>query len=159
MHEWHDFFMAEVGASAALVGLLFVALSINIARIVEDQLLPGRALQSLIALITALLLASVTLFPIPTLAQLGLALLVIVAGSIFFSGRIAISQLAIKHDYHRLMVVDVALNAVFHACGATGALLLMLSSGTGLYWIAIAILYALCYGMLNAWVLLVEILR
>ena len=33
--EWHDFFLAQVGAAAALLGLLFVALSINLQRILS----------------------------------------------------------------------------------------------------------------------------
>jgi len=32
---WANFFVAEVGASAALVGLLFVAVSINLTKIIE----------------------------------------------------------------------------------------------------------------------------
>ena len=35
MGNWHGFFSAEVGASAALAGLLFVATSINLPRIVK----------------------------------------------------------------------------------------------------------------------------
>ena len=38
---WANFFFAEVGASAALVGLLFVAVSINLKRILEVPGLPG----------------------------------------------------------------------------------------------------------------------
>ena len=30
---WHDFFMGTIGASAALTGLLFVAISINLEQI------------------------------------------------------------------------------------------------------------------------------
>ena len=33
MGEWSDFFVAEVGASAALAELLFVAVSINLGQI------------------------------------------------------------------------------------------------------------------------------
>ncbi len=39
---WHDFFVAQVGAAAALTGLLFVALSLNITRILQYAWLPAR---------------------------------------------------------------------------------------------------------------------
>ena len=41
--EWESLFVAEAGASAALAGLLVVALSINLERILKGSGLPGRA--------------------------------------------------------------------------------------------------------------------
>jgi hypothetical protein len=40
---WDNFFVAEVGAAAALSGLLFVAVSINLTRILAIPHLPARA--------------------------------------------------------------------------------------------------------------------
>lgn len=40
---WHDFFTAVTAAAAAVTGLLFVALSINLAAILKEPRLPGRA--------------------------------------------------------------------------------------------------------------------
>ena len=41
--EWESLFVAEAGASAALAGLLFVAISINLERILQGAGLSGRA--------------------------------------------------------------------------------------------------------------------
>ena len=43
--HWTDFFVAKVGATAALSGLIIVAVSINIQRILSIPHLPGRALE------------------------------------------------------------------------------------------------------------------
>jgi hypothetical protein len=60
---WANFFVAEVGASAALTGLLVVAISINLARILAIAQLPGRAAEGLIILVGAFVLSSVALIP------------------------------------------------------------------------------------------------
>src|ERR1700691_303512 len=60
---WHDFFMAAVGASAALLGLLFVSLSINIQTILKYPYLPGRAAATLGILLVVLVVCFFGLAP------------------------------------------------------------------------------------------------
>lgn len=55
---WSDFWVAMAGASAALTGLLVVAVSINLEQILGFPLLPLRAAETL-GLLVALLVASV----------------------------------------------------------------------------------------------------
>jgi len=71
MEGWTDFFVAEVGAAAALAGLLVVAMSINIKEIMALPTLPPRAAQTLIIIAAALVLASLGLFPRQSLAAFG----------------------------------------------------------------------------------------
>jgi ribonuclease VapC len=49
---WSDLFVASAGASAALTGLLFVAVSVNIEQILGFSGLPERALQTLLLLLS-----------------------------------------------------------------------------------------------------------
>jgi hypothetical protein len=44
---WESFFIAQVGASAALTGLIFVALSINLDKVMQSPQLIGRAGEAL----------------------------------------------------------------------------------------------------------------
>ena len=57
MGSWADFFVAELGAAAALTGLVIVGISINVTRILQDKGLPGRAIETLV-LPTGILVAS-----------------------------------------------------------------------------------------------------
>ena len=55
--------VAEVGAAAALSGLVIVAISINLQRILSFPQLPGRAAEMLIMLVGTLLASSFALMP------------------------------------------------------------------------------------------------
>ena len=46
--DWSDFLVASSGASAALAGLVFIGISINLTRILDGPGLPGRAGQTIV---------------------------------------------------------------------------------------------------------------
>src|ERR1044072_1131099 len=82
MAEWSDFFVAEVGASAALAGLVIVAISINLARIIAYPWLPGRAAETLVAPTGVLVVSSYMLVPGQPAMQL--AVEIAVAGAVMW---------------------------------------------------------------------------
>ena len=75
MDGWADFFVAEVGASAALAGFVIVAISINLSRIVAYPWLPGRAAETLVAPTGVLIVSSYMLVPHQPPEQLAIELL------------------------------------------------------------------------------------
>ena len=59
---WGELFLAA-GASAALAGLLFVAVSINLDRIIALRSPPGAALGSIVLLVAVLMVSTFALVP------------------------------------------------------------------------------------------------
>ncbi|HEX2733183.1 MAG TPA: hypothetical protein VHM70_16345 [Polyangiaceae bacterium] len=85
---WSDYFVAQAGAAAALAGLLFVAVSINLARVLEYPNLPGRAAETLILLVGLLTVALVGLVPGQAAGVLGVELAVVGAIALLAIARI-----------------------------------------------------------------------
>ena len=73
--DWHEFFVAAVGASAALLGLLFVTISINLEQILKHRHLPGRAAGTLGTLLSVLVVCSFGLAPGQSNRTLGVEIL------------------------------------------------------------------------------------
>jgi hypothetical protein len=73
---WHDFFLAAAGATAALLGLLFVGVSINLNAIAADERvdLRTRAGQAFANLIFVLVVSLIMLIPDPDPRLLAAAL-------------------------------------------------------------------------------------
>jgi len=157
--EWSDLFVATAGASAALAGLVFVAVSINIKRILEFPGLPERALETILLLMVVLLVSIVGLVPGQSNVALGVELLVVglaIGGTIF---RLPTVRSDVE-DEPRIWLWSrwgVRLTAVVPLMVAGASLLG--ESGGGLYWLAAGIAFAVAGAIANAWVLLVEILR
>jgi hypothetical protein len=158
VQDWTELFVATAGASAALTGLLFVAVSVNIERILEFKGLPERALQTLLLLLSVVVTSVICLIPGQSTKALGIELLVV--GVCFGT---AICRLLFKtvpgaREYER---------AAFHLWLVlpgtvpllVGAVGLLARADGGLYWIVGGMLGAILGASVNAWVLLVEILR
>jgi modulator of FtsH protease len=77
--EWHEMFVAAAGAAAALAGLVFVAVSINVERILSFHGLPERALQTILLLLAAVVVSLVSLIP-QSIEALAVELLVVGIG-------------------------------------------------------------------------------
>jgi modulator of FtsH protease len=161
MEGWTDFYVAEVGAAAALAGLLVVAISINIKEIMALPTLPPRAAQTLVIIASALVIGGFGLFPGQAIAVFGweaLGVGVLVA----LTGGVEVSSLARRRRtsdplfwtlYPLLLVVLTVLPPI------VGGLLLVTGDGSGAYWVAVGTMIAFLTTPQGGWVLLVEILR
>jgi hypothetical protein len=75
--DWSDFLVAASGASAALAGLVFIGISINLTRILDGPGLPGRAGQTIVVLANALAISLAVLGPQQSHVGVGVEILVL----------------------------------------------------------------------------------
>ena len=157
--EWSDFFVASAGASAALAGLVFVAVSINVERILQFRGLPERALATVLLLLSVVLVTLICLIPGQSREALAAELFVV---SLLFAAQILRLTSQARADHDRSLV-HAASHWLLAALGTipfvVGAVTLFVEGGGGLYWIAAGVILATAGAVANAWVLLVEILR
>ena len=160
--HWTDFFVAETGATAALAGLVIVAISINLKAIVEVRLLSGRAAETIVMLGAVLILSTLVLVPDQGLAMLGSELLVLGVGAGAIHALILFRARKFRHEQEaRWLRILFAVGSVL-PLPIAGLSLLAGPLGWlpgGLYWLVPAVVFGLVCGLINSWILLVEILR
>lgn len=155
---WHDFFVAEAGASAALAGLVFVAISINVASIVHEPRLATRAGITVTLLLNILLISTVALISQIEPQILG-ALVLVIGGALWIFVVITAVRQGVDPErkgqwaFHAVLL-QVALLPVL-----IGGIVLATGGAAGLIWVAAGFVLSFCVAVLNAWVLLIEILR
>jgi hypothetical protein len=156
--EWQDFFVASVGASAALLGLLFVTISINLEHILRFPHLPGRAAGTLGTLLSVLVVGSFALVPgqaLPTLASE-----IVVTGAVVAFQAVWVSlRKRTPGDPLTWTLGGMPLLLLPALAFVGGGCSLLTESGGGLYWVLAGTVLAFVAASINAWVLLVEILR
>ena len=161
---WESFFVANAGAAAALAGLVFVGVSINIERIAPSPRLSGRALEAFVLLAEVLVVAVLGLVPRIGRTGLGVALGLVGAAVWLVVTRTAVASLPSRSgeapqgppgsNATRVLLGQLATVPLIVA-----AVTLLVGSGGGLFWLVPAIVFAYVTALGDAWVLLVEILR
>jgi hypothetical protein len=157
---WSNFFVAQCGASAALLGLLFVSVSLNLKQILAFPQLPGRAALAMLLLLTILVVALLMLIPGQTAVANAIEIL---GGGVSICGAaIAIKSRDLRRsasDWRLYFIRDTALLAVATLPYFVAAALMLSGSVAALYWLAAAMLLSILKSMSDSWVLLVEINR
>jgi hypothetical protein len=157
--QWHDLFVALAGAAAALTGLTFVAVSINLARILEYPNLPARAVETLTLLVGLLLLSVVMLIPGQGQAALGAEILVLGLAMLALQLRLRLGLSRGAEDPLSWTLIPLIVVLAGTVPMMIAGISVLAGAGGGLYWLVAEIVLALVGAMSNAWVLLVEIVR
>lgn len=162
---WSDFALAQLGASAALLGLVFVGISINLRELVGSRLLVDRAGEAIVLLANALVAATCVLIPGQSDEALGIELLVVAAAT---AATVASLQRGVaaavvapgqRGPTRGSLTTRRVLGLGTAALTVVAAVTLLAGTGGGLYWWPPAIVVAYLGALFNAWVLMIEILR
>ncbi|QNG19607.1 hypothetical protein G4H71_16820 [Rhodococcus triatomae] len=159
LDAWSEFNVAVAGAGAALAGLLIVAMSVNIERILQAVTLPSRAAASIGALVLSVTASCLALVPGQSATLLGFE---VAAGVLVLW---ALEYVAIRSILREpgqpsvLRVPKIAVGALAPAAFSVGAIVLITGSPDGYYWVAAGSVLAVMSGVLFSWIALVEILR
>jgi hypothetical protein len=157
---WTAFFTAITGAAAALTGLLFVAVSINLGRILEGtKMLPDRAAETLAILLFVLISSALALVP-QDVELLGAEILVIAVPLTAITVRNQLSYWRQNPDTPRMWSVSrMTASSVALVPGTVAGVCLAADWHGGFYWLVPTALLGIVGAVYSAWVLLVEIAR
>jgi len=153
---WQTFYATVAGAAAALVGLLFVVLSLHLRAIMTNPGAHGRAREVFGGFLGLLVLALLVLIPGQGRSPLGVELLtfgvVRVGATVRFQGETLrrLSGTMRRRRLRRLVPLDLGTVAIFIA-----AISLLLGRFGGLFWLMPTVVIYLVNSLVNAWVLMV----
>ena len=155
---WQALYTAVAGAAAALTGLLFIALSLNLRTIVKIPMYRARARETLGGLLCLLVLSVILLIPGQERHVLGVELIVASVIMLLSGVRLQIQTLG-KLPSHRRM--RWLLRLVLINTGSTTILIagisLIVGQFGGLLWLMPTILIYLLWSLNNAWLLVVQV--
>jgi hypothetical protein len=156
--DWSDLYVAAAGASAALAGLVFVAVSINLDDILKGDGLPDLSLVTLLLLIGVLIVSLFGLIPGQDAESFGWKLLAFAIVWSLLIGRFALRSIPkgfpLSNRASRLIMPAIGVGSYL-----IGSILLISGDGSGLDWVFAGFIGSIIVAMLDAWILLVEIRR
>ena len=151
---WHDFYLMVGGAGAVLTGLIFVAVSLHLRPVVRDPWHRGRAASSLLALMSAVLIAGAVLIPVQPLAALGIEVAIIALLSPAYSLR-GIAHVPRSHRVGRS--IELTLGLIGATLAVLAGISLIAHVGGGLWLLLPGAAIALGSSVWNAWRLMVDV--
>lgn len=158
LERWTDFAVVVGGASAALTGLLFVAISINVGTIGRSISLRSRGGQTLVLFAVTLVVSIVLAVPDQGIRALGVELLVVVV--IAGAGLLTLDRRA-KREAHTpalARTLDLASpNVVTLLLIAAAGVVVLTGHAWGLYLLVPSTVVAIVGGVANAWLFLTQL--
>jgi len=152
---WNNFFLLVGTGSAALTGLVFVALTINLRGVTRDATHRYRAINMLSGFTAVFILSSLALMGHQTYRTLGIEWLVVslLAAAINTNGYIQGFRLA--GSRYALSLVRIVGGSACYFGQIIGSLILYFGSGAGIYLSAIALIANFYFLVSGSWLLIV----
>jgi hypothetical protein len=159
---WTSFLSAETSAAAALAGLIFVAVSINVSKILEFKIATWRAFEALWLLMGVLFVGTFALAPNESAGELGWKFLGVGGLLWLMTATVHIRGLWLRNTkkvqwYWVVNRIALCQCATLSFCIA--GISLIRGNPRGMYWLVPGCVFSFASAMSSAWVLLIEILR
>lgn len=157
---WHDFAATSAGASGALAGLIIVAISVNVKQILAGSALPARAGSTVAAIVVVLVSSLAMLIPNQSAVTLGFLVLAFGAAALGFQIDASVRMLR-SHDGPSIgrTLPTVVLHIGQLSGVIVGGIILATGNWDGLVHVAAGFISIFIVSIVNAWILMVEILR
>ena len=156
---WESFGVVVGAASGALIGLLFVAISVNSSRIANHPALYGFATRTLVLFAIPLVAAILVVTPRQPDWVLGAELIVlgIVARAAWVLAGLGHASEDAGLESRLARTLDLTTPTLSTSLLTEIAGVTLIVGGGGLYWLVPALILALVGGMLTAWLLLLRL--
>ena len=160
LSEWQTLLSMQAGAAATLTGLVFVAASINLTKIVATPLLTVRVVESLVQFLQVFFVRSVMIVPHQSSFALAIEILVVSfmswAMQILGFIRYHRARLGNPHWWLGLRLAVTHFSTIPFFVVGIG---LLLGLNNALYWAVPGFCFSFVAGLFNSWVLLIEVAR
>jgi hypothetical protein len=158
-NQWHDFFLMVGGAAAALAGLVFVALSLNLQAVARDATHRYRAIGTLTNFVGIFLVCALALMGGQSHVAVGTEWLLAAtgAGAVYVYGYLKARTAGGSQG--TLSLLRTMSGTGLYLAQIVGASLLVLDVLAGLYIAAVAMVVLAAYSVSGAWLLLVGVHR
>jgi hypothetical protein len=162
LRDWQNFYMLTGTASATLIGLLFVGISLsmgtNLSLRQVTTSLPTYAEPTLLYYVQALAVSCVAIMPLSNPLLLGGVLMVLASLDLFLAGRVAFRMLVLHHDEvlnAELWIWNTALPFLASIVSMGTAIGLLIGLPFAPMGVWMVDLLCLAIGLHNSWVLTV----
>jgi hypothetical protein len=155
--EWHDFFTTTGGGAAALAGLVFVALSINLDVVTQNQTHRLRAINMLTGFTAAFIICALALMGGQSHQAVGAEWFVVatVAGLSYVHNYVQAARSGGRKA--ELRPYRLAGGTTCYVAEMVGAAVLIFGRIAGLYVAAVGLIILLAFMISGAWLLLVAV--
>jgi modulator of FtsH protease len=160
LSAWQPFLSVAAGAGATLCGLVFVGLALNLDYIRRSSALIGRAGEAITVLLSIVVAALAGLIPHAPQRLTGGLLLFLGALEWVFLVRLQVAAYEEqKERYFGYFVLRVVLGQLAMLPLIAAGISLLAGAGGGMLWMAFGLAMSLAVGVIDAWVLAIEIVR
>ena len=155
--QWHDFFVMVGGGAAALAGLVFVAMSVNLTTIARDPTHKNRAVATLTGFTGVIMICAFALIGNQNYQWIGVEWLVVSLVPTITYIRVYIKARKMGKSSVGLSIVRFIEGTTCYIAQITGSVLLILGRVAGLYVASAAMVLSFTFFISGAWLLIMGV--
>jgi hypothetical protein len=156
---WNNFFVLVGTGSAALTGLVFVAISVNLSGVAKDATHTYRAINMLSGFTAVFLISALALMGHQTHRTLGVEWLIVSAVAATINTNGYVQGFNLPGSRYALSIIRIVGGSACYLGQIIGALMFYLGSRMGIYISAVALIINFYFLVSGSWLLIVGTLR